>query len=175
MSDGKPFWFLITLGSICHSFINIVATLALGLRPRQKACKGMGQEKCERIWGWRLTFPSEFPFWELESQWTPEPSKSNCRAQNTLHWGVIYIIGKILKCRCLKWAHMTHLDICNTSYGKKKGQESNWQFDSRPRNVGNRTDFRACRWCATHYWKALDESYNFSWDLIPIRGLNTKL
>jgi hypothetical protein len=30
---------------------------------------------------------------------------------------------------------MTHLDIYNTSYGQKKGQESNWQFDSRPRKV----------------------------------------
>jgi hypothetical protein len=27
---------------------------------------------------------------------------------------------------------MGHLNICNTSYGKKKGWESNWQFDSRP-------------------------------------------
>jgi hypothetical protein len=25
-----------------------------------------------------------------------------------------------------KWAHMTHLDICNTSYGQKKGRESVW-------------------------------------------------
>jgi hypothetical protein len=35
---------------------------------------------------------------------------------------------------------MTHLDIYNTSYGKKKGQESNWQFDYRPQKVGNRPD-----------------------------------
>jgi hypothetical protein len=26
-------------------------------------------------------------------------------------------------------ACMGHLDICNTRYGKKKGWESNWQFD----------------------------------------------
>jgi hypothetical protein len=25
---------------------------------------------------------------------------------------------------------MSHLDICSTSYDKKKGRESNWQFDS---------------------------------------------
>jgi hypothetical protein len=31
---------------------------------------------------------------------------------------------------------MTHSDIYKTSYGKKKGRESNWQFDSRPQNVG---------------------------------------
>ncbi len=86
-----------------------------------------------------------------------------------------YIIGKLLKCRCLKWACMTHLDIFNTSYGKKKGRESNWQFDSRPRKVGNQHDFRVCRWRATHYWKALDKSYNFALDLISIGGLSTKL
>ncbi len=30
-----------------------------------------------------------------------------------------------MKCRCRKWHHMSHLDICNISYGKKKGRESN--------------------------------------------------
>jgi len=60
-----------------------------------------------------------------------------------------YIIRKLLKFRCLKWACMTHLDICNTSYGQKKGQESNGQFDSRPLKVGNRPDFLECKWRAT--------------------------
>jgi hypothetical protein len=36
---------------------------------------------------------------------------------------------------------MTHLDISNTSYGQKKGRESNWQFDSRPLKVKNRPEF----------------------------------
>jgi hypothetical protein len=98
----------------------------------------------ERVWGWKLTLPSELLFWELESQWILEPLESDCRGQNTLHWKVFYIIGKLLKCRCLKWVCMTHLDICNTSYGKKKGQESNWQFDSQPQNVGNWLDFCVC-------------------------------
>jgi len=31
-----------------------------------------------------------------------------------------------LKLRCLKQARMTHLDIWNTSYGQKKGQEFAW-------------------------------------------------
>jgi len=73
-----------------------------------------------------------------------------------------------------KWACMGHLDICNTSYGKKKGRES-WQFDSRPLKVGNRPDLDACRWSTTHHWKALEESYKFSSDLIPIRGLSKEL
>jgi hypothetical protein len=63
-----------------------------------------------------------------------------CRGQNTSHWSVPYIIGKLSMCRCQKWARMSHLDIYNTSYGKKKGQESNWQFDSQPLKVRNRPD-----------------------------------
>jgi hypothetical protein len=59
----------------------VVATLALGSRPRQKLARGAGQKECERVWGWRLTPSSELPFWELESWWTPELSKSNCRSQ----------------------------------------------------------------------------------------------
>jgi hypothetical protein len=68
-----------------------------------------------------------------------------------------------------------HLEIYSTSYGKKKGQESNWQFDSRPLRVGNRLDPDACRGSATHRWKALNESYNVALDLVPIGGLNKKL
>jgi hypothetical protein len=41
--------------------------------------------------------------------------------------------------------------------------------------VGNWPDFLACRWHATYRWKAFDKGYNFSSDLITIRGLNTKL
>jgi hypothetical protein len=48
-------------------------------------------------------------------------SELDCRGQNTLHWGVLYTVGKVLKCRCPKWPCMSHLDICNTSYGRKKG------------------------------------------------------
>ncbi len=79
-----------------------------------------------------------------ESSGTPKTSQFNCRGQNTSHWGVLYIIEKLSKCRCWKWSHMSHLDICSTSYGKKKGRESNWQFDSRPLKVGNRPDLGAC-------------------------------
>jgi hypothetical protein len=65
-------------------------------------------------------------FWELEFQWTPEFLEDNCRGRTSMDWSIYYIIRKILECRCLKWAYITHLDIWNTSYGQKKGQESNW-------------------------------------------------
>jgi hypothetical protein len=110
-----------------------------------------------------------------ESFGTLETSEFNFRGQKTSHWGVLYIIGKLAKCRCRKWAPMGHLDICSTSYGKKKGRESNWQFDSQPLKVENRPDLGACRWSVIHHWKALKENYKFISDCILIGGLNKKL
>jgi len=60
-----------------------------------------------------------------ESSMIPENSERDCRGQNTLHWGVLYIFGKVLKCRCPKWLCMSHLDIFSTSYGWKKGRKPN--------------------------------------------------
>ncbi len=74
----------------------------------------------------------------LESSGTPKNSELELKGQNTSHWGVLGVIGKVLKCKCLKWPRIGHLDICSPSYGQKKGRESNWQFDSRPLKVGNR-------------------------------------
>jgi hypothetical protein len=70
---------------------------------------------------------------------------------------------------------MGHLDIVSTSYGKKKGRESNWQFESRPLKVGNWPAPSACKWNATYHWKALKEIYKFASDLIPIGGLSKEL
>jgi hypothetical protein len=90
-------------------------------------------------------------------------------------WKVLYIIGKLLKLRCLKWACITHLNIWNTSYDQKKGRESNWQFDSQPLKVRNRQDFVACRKLVRYRWKALDQGYNFAPNLLAIWGLHAKL
>jgi hypothetical protein len=88
---------------------------------------------------------------------------------------VFYTVGKVLRIRCWKWPRMSHSDICSTSYGQKKGRESNCQFDSRLLKVGNRPNPSVCRWSATHRRKALKESYKFALDLIPIRGLSWEL
>jgi hypothetical protein len=126
-----------------------------GLRfvTKARACKVVGQEGSpglnESVREWTLTFPKELPLWELEFRWTPKCSKSDCKGQNPMAWGVIYTIGKKLKRKCLKWACITHLDIWNTSYGQKKGRESNWQFDSQRLKVRNRPDFLAFRWRVT--------------------------
>jgi len=151
---------------------------------KARACKVVGQErklgserKCE---GMTLTLPRELPPWELESRWTPECSKSDCKGQNSMDWGFFYTIENLLKFRCLKWARMTHLDIWNTSYGQKKGRESNcwesnWQFDSRSLKVRNRPDFLVCRWRVTYHWKAFDEGYNFASSFISIGGFHVDL
>jgi len=62
---------------------------------------------------------------DLESSGTPECLEFNSKAQNTSHWGVLGVIGKVLKCRYRKWPRIGHLDICSPSYGQKKGWESN--------------------------------------------------
>jgi hypothetical protein len=111
----------------------------------------------------------------LESFGTPKNSELDCRGQNTSHWGVLYTIGKVLKFKCPKWPRMSHLNIYSSSYGLKKGRESNWQFDSQPLKVGNRPESDVCRRSATWRWKALKESYKISLDFISIQGLSKKL
>jgi hypothetical protein len=111
----------------------------------------------------------------LESSGTPKNSELELKGQNTSHWGVLGVIGKFLKCRCLNWPLIGHLDICNPSYGQKKDRESNWQFDSRPQKVGNRPFPDVCSGSTTRRWKALDESYNFGSNLIPIQARGEKL
>ncbi len=116
-----------------------VATISFGLLTKARVCEGVGQVwrlgvtfhapgMWESVREWTPTLPSELPLWELESRWILEFSKNNCRGQNPLDCSFFYIIGKILESKCLKWAHMTHLDTSNTNYGQKKGQESNWQI-----------------------------------------------
>jgi hypothetical protein len=165
---------------------HFVATLALGSWPRQRGCKGAGQEEarshitysreCKKVWGSEPSHSqvnSHVGSWSFER--TPESLERDCRGQNSLPRGVLYIIRKQLKRRCLKWDRMAHLNIWNTSYGQKKGRESNWQFDSQSLKVGNRPDLLGCRQRATYRWKALDESYNFASDCTSIRGLLAKL
>jgi hypothetical protein len=74
--------------------------------------------------------PNTWKSRELESSGTPECLELDRQAQNTSPWGVLGVIGKVLKCRCPKWPRIGHLDICSPSYGQKKGRESNCQFDS---------------------------------------------
>jgi hypothetical protein len=132
----------------------------------------MSQPYFGQVWGWSPTLGKSE---DLEFSGTPECLELNSKAQNTLHWGVLGVIGKVLKRRYKKWPCIGHLDICSPSYGQKKGRESNWQFDSRPLKVGNRPlpDLRIES--AIRRWKDLDAGYKFCSDLVAIRRHSREL
>jgi hypothetical protein len=46
---------------------------------------------------------------KLESSEFPKNSDLDCRGQISSYSSVIYVIRKVLKCRCLKWPRMSHL------------------------------------------------------------------
>jgi hypothetical protein len=46
----------------------------------------------------------------MESQGTPETSENDFKGQNSIACDVLYIIRRILKLRCLKWARIAHLE-----------------------------------------------------------------
>jgi hypothetical protein len=132
----------------------------------------MSQPYFGQVWGWSPTLGKSE---DLESSGTPECLEFDSKAQNTFHWSVLGVIGKVLKRRYRKWPRIGHLNICSPSYGQKKGRESNWQFDSRPLKVGNRPfpDLRIES--AIRLWKDLDEGYKFGLDLVAIRLCSREL
>jgi len=132
----------------------------------------MSQPHFGQVWGWNQTLGK---VGGLEPSGTPKCSELDSKAQNTLHWGVLGVIEKILKRRYRKWPRIGHSDIGSPSYGQKKGRESNWQFDSRPLKVGNRPFPDVASESATCHWKDLDEGYNFGLDLIVIGLCSRKL
>jgi hypothetical protein len=116
-----------------------------------------------QVWGWSPTLGKVE---DLESFGTPECSEFDSKGKNTSHWGVLGVVGKVLKRRYRKWPRIGHLDICSPSYGKKKGRESNCQFGLK---VGNRHLPDVWFGSATWRWKDLDEGYNFGLDLVAIQ------
>jgi hypothetical protein len=129
----------------------------------------VGESVATSLWPSVGVKPNTSKVGDLESSGTPECLEFDNKAQNTSHWGFLGVIGKVLKRRYRKWPRIGHLDICNPSYGQKKGRESNWQFDPRPLKVENRplSDLRIES--AIRSWKDLDEGYKFGLDLVAIR------
>jgi len=75
-------------------YLHIIATLALGSRPRKglQGCGPRGKpgvaqhtpKSVRRCEGMNPHTPRGFHFGELESRWTPEPSKGDCRGHNSM-------------------------------------------------------------------------------------------
>jgi hypothetical protein len=88
--------------------------------------------ECRKVWG---SEPSHFQGNSHFERWNPGGFLKLQRAISGVKtkWIVafLYIIGKLLERRCLKWARIAHLDIWNTSYGQKKGRESKSQESTR--------------------------------------------
>jgi len=79
----------------------------------------LSQPHFGQVWGWSPTLGK---VGDLESTGTPECSEFDSKAQNTSHWGVLGVIGKVLKRRYRKWPRIGHSNICSPSYGQKKGR-----------------------------------------------------
>jgi hypothetical protein len=75
-----------------------------------------------------------------ESFGTLKTLELDCRGQNTSPWSFFHIIGKLPKCRCQKWPHMSHLDIYNISYGQKKFLTTKSRESTRPHCVQGERD-----------------------------------
>jgi hypothetical protein len=81
---------------------------------------------------------------------------------------IFYIIRKLLKRRCLKWAHIAHLDIWNTSHGQKKVQSKSGRFLTKKSGINP-------IYLSTEGVQHTIENYNFVSDHISIGGLLAKL
>jgi len=60
----------------------------------------------------------------MESQWTPKTSETDLRGQISMNCGVLYIIGKLLERRCLKWARIAHFEHLKHKLWPKEGAGS---------------------------------------------------
>jgi hypothetical protein len=156
----------------CHPFVTYSSPQQGELRSNTLTLASLSQPH----FGLSVKVKSTLP---KVGSWSPprflKNSERDCRGQISSHSSVLGVIGKVLKCRCPKWSRMGHLDICSSSYGQKKGRESNWQFDSRPLKVGNRPVPDVRSRSVTWRWKALFEGYNFDLDLVPIKGRGEEL
>jgi hypothetical protein len=105
----------------------------------------------------------------MESEWTPETSKINFRGQNSMAYGVFYIIGKLLERRCLKWLSLLIHTSETQVMAKRRAGSQIGSLTPDQKKVRNRPDLLICRTRATYRWKPLDKSYNFSLERISIR------
>ncbi len=113
--------------------------------------------------------PNTWKSWGLGVLRDSRMFKAQQQGEKNLALKCSWCIAKVLKRRYRKWPCISHLDIFSPSYGQKKGQESNWQFDSQPLKVKNQPLLDIRFESATRRWKDLNEGYNFGLNLVAIR------
>jgi hypothetical protein len=158
----------------------------IGLATKAKGCKVTCQEGDLRVTShalrsaksvreWTLTLSSELPLWELEFQMDSRIFRAQSQRSKPIVLKSFYIIGKLLKHRCLNWAHIAHLDIWNTSYDKKKPgvKLAVWLPTTKSRESTRFPCMQVA--CDIPLEKAFHVGYNVFLDLIGIRGLHVKL
>jgi hypothetical protein len=80
----------------------------------------LSSREYKRVWENEPSHSQVLPLWDFEFQWTPEFLGNDYRGQNPLDWRVLYIIRKLLKCKCLKCVCMTHLGLKTQVMTKRK-------------------------------------------------------
>jgi hypothetical protein len=117
--------------------ITYVATPTLGSWPRQGVTRLRAKRETreshhmlpgvQKVWG---NEPSHSQGNSHVGSWSPKwilkPSERDCKGKKPFPYRVLYNLRKLLKLKCLKWVRIVLLDIWDTSYGQKKGQESNY-------------------------------------------------
>jgi len=96
----------------------------------------MSQPHFGQVWGWSPTLGK---VGGLESSGTPECSELDSKAQNTSHWGVLGVIGKVLKLAV--WLPTTksreltssrrRLEECDMALESSRRELQHW-FKTRP-------------------------------------------
>ncbi len=148
---------------------------SLGLMTKARACKGVGQEGvCENVRmnihtpKWALVLGIGVP---LDSQifreWL-QGLKPIALKFFLYYWKAIEAYMSKMGLHD-PFGHLKH-----KLWPKKRSRVklAIWLPTTKVRNWLN---FLACRWRAKSHWKALDEGYNFGWDVITIGGLHKKL
>jgi hypothetical protein len=88
---------------------------------------------------------------ECSEPWLERQKNNRLNPQDT--------IRKVLKLKCLEFPYIVDLGIICVNYDKKKGWESNWEFDSRPQISWKHGSNEVQLELAIHHWKDILKGY----------------
>jgi hypothetical protein len=119
----------------------------------------------ENVKEWTPTFPSELPFWELESWWTLEFSKGNYRGSKCIGLKSFLYHWKNIGTQMSKMSSHDSFEYLKHKLLPKKRLEVKlaiWLSTTKSRE--NRLNFLECKWHVINRWKTINENYNFALD-----------